>query len=569
MASVFCVLLLLSGVHLVQMRDKSADKRAYRMADERDIRAALILVEMANQSCLPASSYFTVQRTDSELLNFNKLMVDGIMKNMISDKLSFSIFETNHMGKNWKKRKIGINSSTTGEENGKGLSHGCGLNRRLVKKSQQSIKDFIDDDHDGLTSETSESKKMRKRQVKADGCNHLNSVYKRLTLESESGLQQLDAEAVPLSHQVLTDKDFLEDASMEDVSLAKSRELSWITPTICTGFSFCIIHLLSAVRGALITPCVECIMQKQEVREKSLPFLTIDEIVQLVRLKPGDPRILKTEEPLVDLVRGVLKIFSSKTSPLGAKGWRPLVSYSISKKGWSWTGPVSMNSPKAWDLSQELLMELVDCFANWLKNDQETLKLLGSLPAPPMVLMQNTNTKERFEDLRAKRSLCTISPSSDEIRAYFQREEALRYQLPERAFAYTALDGIKSTVAPLSVRRCSGKPLLKARGHFMLKQDRPPHVTILCLVRDAAARLPGRIGTRADVCTLVRDSQFIVEDISDLQMNQVVSGALDRLHYELDPCVQYNKERHLWVYLHGEREEEDFVSEGASKRKYK
>lgn len=123
----------------------------------------------------------------------------------------------------------------------------------------------------------------------------------------------------------------------------------------------------------------------------------------------------------------------------------------------------------------------------------------------------------------------------------------------------------KSIVAPL--RRCGGKPTSKARDHFMLKRDRPPHVTILCLVRDAAARLPGSIGTRADVCTLLRDSQYIVEDVSDAQVNQVVSGALDRLHYERDPCVQFDGERKLWVYLHREREEEDFEDDGTSSTK--
>lgn len=42
---------------------------------------------------------------------------------------------------------------------------------------------------------------------------------------------------------------------------------------------------------------------------------------------PGDPHILETREPLQDLVRGVLKIMLFKTAPLGAKGWKPLVSY--------------------------------------------------------------------------------------------------------------------------------------------------------------------------------------------------------------------------------------------------
>ncbi|XWS28907.1 hypothetical protein CRYUN_Cryun25bG0112200 [Craigia yunnanensis] len=376
-----------------------------------------------------------------------------------------------------------------------------------------------------------------------------------------------------------------------------------ITPTVHTGFSFSIIHLHSAVRMAMITPLPEDSLEVGKPREEqngkkeggvngvlsrdntvsdhpvqtSVPSLTVHDIVNRVTVNPGDPCILETQEPLQDLVRGVLKIFSSKAAPLGAKGWKTLVAYEKSTKSWSWVGPVmhssnnhetieEVTSPEAWGLPHKMLVKLVDSFANWLKNGQETLQQIGSLPAPPLELMQvNLDEKERFRDLRAQKSLNTISPSSEEVRAYFRREELLRYSIPDRAFSYTAADGKKSIVAPL--RRCGGKPTSKARDHFMLKRDRPPHVTILCLVRDAASRLPGSIGTRADVCTLIRDSQYIVEEVSDAQVNQVVSGALDRLHYERDPCVQFDGERKLWVYLHREREEEDFEDDGTSSTK--
>ncbi|KNA20611.1 hypothetical protein SOVF_050750 [Spinacia oleracea] len=382
-----------------------------------------------------------------------------------------------------------------------------------------------------------------------------------------------------------------------------------ITPTIHTGFSFSIIDLLSAVRIALITSSSDDALEAQKQNENTgakpedaivkrecgngslerldmniqcsensnVPSLTVQEIVNRVRSNPGDPCILETQEPLQDLVRGVLKIFSSKTAPLGAKGWKPLICYEKSTKCWSWTGPVSENptdhetpeevtSPEVWKISRKMLVKLVDAYANWLKSGQETLQQIGSLPPPPLELMQqNFDEKERFRDLRAQKSLTTITRSSDEVRDYFRKEEQLRYSVPDRAFSYTAADGKKSIVAPL--RRCGGKPTSKARDHFMLKRDRPPHVTILCLVRDAAARLPGSIGTRADVCTLIRDSQYIVEDVTDSQVNQVVSGALDRLHYERDPCVQFDGERKLWVYLHREREEEDFEDDGTSSTK--
>ncbi|KAK8683555.1 hypothetical protein V6N13_039614 [Hibiscus sabdariffa] len=48
----------------------------------------------------------------------------------------------------------------------------------------------------------------------------------------------------------------------------------------------------------------------------------------------------------------------------------------------------------------------------------------------------NVDEKERFRDLKAQKSLNTISSSS----AYFRREELLRYSIPDKAFSYTAAD---------------------------------------------------------------------------------------------------------------------------------
>ncbi|XP_006653983.2 uncharacterized protein LOC102721549 [Oryza brachyantha] len=407
-----------------------------------------------------------------------------------------------------------------------------------------------------------------------------------------------------------------------------------ITPTIHTGFSFSIVHLLTAVRKAMATPAgdtplstkqpdgeesrkwfnnedhtkmpqdpsaTEQAQQGHEAADASgpekaqqgleaedasaaeqtapnnLPALTVQEVVNRIRSNPGDPNILETQEPLQDLVRGVLKILSSRTAPLGAKGWKTLVSYDKSNKSWLWVGPLPSGSsdgdpneetsPDAWGVPHKMLVKLVDAFANWLKSGQETLKQIGSLPPPPAPDPANLDLKERFKDLRAQKSLNTISPSSEEAKAYFQREEFLRYSIPDRAFCYTAADGEKSIVAPL--RRGGGKPTAKARGHPMLLPDRPPHVTILCLVRDAAARLPARTGTRADVCTLLKDSQYLNHDESNKEaaINQVVSGALDRLHYERDPCVLYDNDKKLWTYLHRGRDEEDFEDDGTSSTK--
>uniref|UniRef100_A0A6N2L5G7 DEUBAD domain-containing protein n=1 Tax=Salix viminalis TaxID=40686 RepID=A0A6N2L5G7_SALVM len=461
---------------------------------------------------------------------------------------------------------------------------------------------------------------MKKRKAKyevtdmtgrnEDGNRHSNSVPQQIDNSislKKKGKRKLEADDVIPNWE--TPEAPVTKTGAVDVELeAKPQKKPYkpITPTVHIGFSFSIIHLLSAVRLAMITPLSEGSLEVEKpsaelnrahegdnngvlsnenadvnksdpAEQVKVPSLTVQEIVNCVRSNPMDPCILETQEPLQDLIRGVLKIFSSKTAPLGIKGWKALVFYDKSTKSWSWIGPIShtltdhdtiveVTSPEYWGLSHKSCVKLVDSFANWLKSGQETLQQIGSLPAPPVSLMQfNLDEKERFRDLRAQKSLNTISLSSEEVRAYFRREEVLRYSIPDRAFSYTAADGKKSIVAPL--RRCGGKPTSKARDHFMLKRDRPPHVTILCLVRDAAARLPGSIGTRADVCTLIRDSQYVVEDVSDAQVNQVVSGALDRLHYERDPCVQFDGERKLWVYLHRDREEEDFEDDGTSSTK--
>ena len=75
----------------------------------------------------------------------------------------------------------------------------------------------------------------------------------------------------------------------------------------------------------------------------------------------------------------------------------------------------------------------------------------------------------------------------------------------------------------------------------------------MCLVRDAAARLPDGVGTRADICALLRWSQYLEKKSLDSVINNVVSGALDRLHYETDPWVKYDSEKRLWIYLHKNR----------------
>ena len=147
-------------------------------------------------------------------------------------------------------------------------------------------------------------------------------------------------------------------------------------------------------------------------------------------------------------------------------------------------------------------------------------------------------------------------------RAALRRQEIERYDNPDQPYKYTLRDGSVSAVAPLGKKSAGGK----ARDHFLLASERPSAVTLLSLVRDAAARLPGGEGSRADVCELLKESQFVNDGVSDVQISQVVSGALDRLHQESDACVRYDSERKLWAYLHASRTVDDFLARSQQQR---
>eukprot|EP00731_Ephydatia_muelleri_P033837 Em0039g23a len=159
----------------------------------------------------------------------------------------------------------------------------------------------------------------------------------------------------------------------------------------------------------------------------------------------------------------------------------------------------------------------------------------------------------------------------------FREQEVERYLQPHKAYTFNihgyeaSVGPVKGARAPSSKKEGGGS---RARGHALLVAERPNCVTILSLVRDATSRLPNGEGTRIDLCILVRDSQYLQETVSDTQLNNAVSGALDRLHYEKDPCVRYDNARKLWIYLHRGRSEEEFelihwASEVAAKqRKY-
>ena len=165
-----------------------------------------------------------------------------------------------------------------------------------------------------------------------------------------------------------------------------------------------------------------------------------------------------------------------------------------------------------------------------------------------------TNNTSNIPTTASTSKKATKPVTSKEWIENYRNQEAERYNNPLRPFTYICQDGSKGIVAPVS-KKISFASATKPRDHFLLKTERPPYITILCLVRDAACRLPNGFGTRADICELLKESQYINEHVPDDKLSNIVSGALDRLHYEDDACVKYDPEKKLWIYLHKGRTE--------------
>ena len=66
-------------------------------------------------------------------------------------------------------------------------------------------------------------------------------------------------------------------------------------------------------------------------------------------------------------------------------------------------------------------------------------------------------------------------------------------------------------------------------------------MTLLCLMRDAAARLPFGVGTRYDICELMRDSQYLIHSATQEKLNSVVSGSVRSIYegYKSDVWMMY------------------------------
>ncbi|KAK9536670.1 hypothetical protein VZT92_006434 [Zoarces viviparus] len=215
-------------------------------------------------------------------------------------------------------------------------------------------------------------------------------------------------------------------------------------------------------------------------------------------------------------------------------GFSAFVEFADDSQQWRWIGP-----------TQDTEKDLSALCQLWLDSKDLVIKT------------ENEDMLEMTSPTPRVSTDYVVRPSTGDERQVFQIQEQQRYNQPHKAFTFR-MHGFESVVGPVKGVFDKEMSLNKAREHTLLRSDRPPYVTILSLVRDAAARLPNGEGTRAEICELLKDSQFLAPDVTSAQVNTVVSGALDRLHYEKDPCVKYDIGRKLWIYLHRSRSQEEF-----------
>ena len=230
--------------------------------------------------------------------------------------------------------------------------------------------------------------------------------------------------------------------------------------------------------------------------------------------------------------------------------------HSLSRKN---SGNIGPNQDEKNNLNNSKMKDIDNNFNNILSksgNKNKSINDNNSYMVDPSdendsFIDRNILKSDRFKNVKKNKIQITIKSRTKEEIQSFREQEKERYKHPHSPWEYTLSNGNVAIVAPLFSSQKA--MIVKARDHELLKAERPPYITLLALVRDAAARLENGVGTRLDICDLLKDSQYINENISESKINNIVSGALDRLHYQKDPCVKYDSHNKLWIYLHRNR----------------
>ena len=127
---------------------------------------------------------------------------------------------------------------------------------------------------------------------------------------------------------------------------------------------------------------------------------------------------------------------------------------------------------------------------------------------PDPELLKQILSSSRLQNLKSHKGLCTIPDASEDEIYRYRRQEEERYNNPSRPWIYLNEDGSTSIVGPV-IKKKAANIIQKPRDHPQLHSNRPAIVTLLCLARDAASRLPDGLGTQADIIELIKQSQWL------------------------------------------------------------
>lgn len=165
-----------------------------------------------------------------------------------------------------------------------------------------------------------------------------------------------------------------------------------------------------------------------------------------------------------------------------------------------------------------------------------------------------------WEQVKAAKATLTLEPASSAAIVEFRAQEANRFLNPDQPFTYTCSHPLPGQSTKY-VAMPNPKTHAPGRKGALLSADRPDVVSSASLMRDALARLPGGVGTRLDIASLVLHSQYLASDVTDVsQVSQPVASAFDRMQLEYDPSVRYDADLRVYIYNHRQRTEADFVN---------
>lgn len=182
------------------------------------------------------------------------------------------------------------------------------------------------------------------------------------------------------------------------------------------------------------------------------------------------------------------------------------------------------------------------------------------VPSPRIISLSSESIEDVFPPHRSPTTWLVRPERADEV-ATFRAQEKQRYENPSSPFTYR-LHGYEVSVGPVAGVYAQ----VLNKGQNLLVAGRPHSVTIMSLVRDAISRLPNGEGTKAQVCELLKASQYLVPGSVT---HGVVNTVIERLQKVAEGCVYFEPRRKVFVYTHRARTEADFRKQNLSTATFK